>query len=582
MTASGFPACQPSPNDAVIKIEELSSRGASPSESSPKGEGDKTSAKRVSHRAFQEEDIVDVDVGESFSWSQLLKFLGPGFLVSIAYIDPGNIAVDLAAGAQFGYTLAWVLIWSTALGLLLQTLSSRLGLVTGRNLAQKCRDEYPRPVSYVLWLLAELAIIAADIPEVVGTAFALKLLFGIQLWVGVLITGLGTFVFLALQRFGVRKLEACFAMFIFVISACFVFEMFLSKPDAGALLEGTALPRLDGDGSMFLAVSLLGAVVMPHNLYLHSALVQSRRFDRTNVKKIRQANLYNLIESGVALAVSCVVNIAVLAVAAARFFPSNADDITLEDAHRLLGDVLHSKIAPIVWAVGLLASGQSSCITGTFAGQYVMEGFVEMRMRSWIRNAITRGFAIVPSLAVALTSDERGSNALIIFSSVLLSFQLPFALLPLLKFVESRRLMGQFASTGFVRYGSWVAACAAIAANLGLVCMTLLPALPDGGSALYASYFACGIVAAGYIGLLGYLMWRPVTGNNADLPPMAVPAPVPVSRATERTPLLAAPAHAEVAVVVKPQHAYDRPRSLSMPSTPVDDDVNDIQIAAAV
>jgi len=468
----------------------------------------------------------------SFSFRKLWTYTGPAFLVSIAYIDPGNLATDLQAGTEFKYDLLWVLFWATTMGLLLQTLAYRLGLVTGRDLARCIRDEYPRPVVVCLWLLTESAIIASDIPEVIGTAFALRLLFNMPLWVGVIVTCFGTLLFLGIQLFGVRKLEALVSALIATMSVCFFIEMFMSKPSVKFLAEGTVIPRISQD-SLFVAISLVGAVVMPHNLFLHSALVQTRDIDRSDPLQMQEANVYFFAEACVALFLSFLVNMSVVAVAAAKF-SSETQDVSLQSAYSLLGDVLHSSIAPMFWAVGLLASGQSSAITGTYAGQFVMQGFMDINVSPWLRNLVTRSVAIVPSLFVALYFGEAGSNDLIILSSVVLSFQLPFALIPLLKFNSSSGIMGNYTSGRTVRVVTWTLGFFLIAANTWLVSCFLWPYVSVlTGLALYIAAGVLALVAVPYFGLVFYMCVRPVRSavHVAVKPP-------PVFFDPERQPLL--------------------------------------------
>jgi natural resistance-associated macrophage protein 2 len=387
---------------------------------------------------------VIVDEHTHFSWKKLWRYTGPGFLMSIAYLDPGNLESDLQAGAVAGYSLIWVLFWATVMGFAFQVLSLRLGVVTGNDLAQICRREYPRPVAYAVWVMTEIAIIGSDIQEVIGSAIAMNILFGLKLWVGVLITALDTFTFMFLHFFGVRKLEAFFGFLITVMAVCFAVFFGIGGPDAGSILEGMVLPRIP-KGSLEQGVGMLGAVVMPHNLFLHSSLVLSRQVHRNHPSRIREANYYFTIEAAISLFVSFLINVCVVAVFATGFYVSGhpRTDIGLKTAG---DDLLHrfGKGAQIVWAVGLLAAGQSSTMTGTFAGQYVMEGFLQLKITPWARTLFTRTIALGPALAVAIVAHNE-LDVLDEYLNVLQSVQLPFAMLPVFFFNCSSVIMGQFA-----------------------------------------------------------------------------------------------------------------------------------------
>ncbi|XP_024526852.1 metal transporter Nramp6 [Selaginella moellendorffii] len=381
------------------------------------------------------------------AFRKLLAFLGPGFLVCIAYIDPANFESDLQSGAQYRYELLWVVLFASVAGLIIQSLAANLGVVTGRHLAEHCRTEYPRLVKYVLWILAEVTIIASDIPEVIGTAFALNMLFSIPLWIGVLLTGVSTLLLLALQQYGVRKLEFVVALFVFVMVGCFFAELGYAKPEASEVLKGF-IPRLSGHGATGIAISLLGAMIMPHNLYLHSALVLTRKIHRSE-EAIKEGCRYYLLECGFAIFLSFLINVCVISVSATVCFrpdlsPEDRDkcsDLDLNQASFLLRNVL-GQWSKVIFAVALLASGESSTITGTYAGQYVMQGFLNLRLKPWMRNLLTRSVAIVPSLVVALIGGSRSAGQLIIVCSMILSFVLPFVLIPLLRFTGSKLKMG--------------------------------------------------------------------------------------------------------------------------------------------
>ncbi|KAJ7962761.1 putative Metal transporter [Quillaja saponaria] len=352
-------------------------------------------------------DTEQIIVPDKTSWKNLFAYIGPGFLVSIAYIDPGNFETDLQAGAKYKYELLWIILVASCAALIIQSLAANLGVVTGKHLAEHCRAEYPRVPNFILWFFAEIAVIACDIPEVIGTAFALNILFSIPVWIGVLLTGLSTLVLLALQQYGVRKLEFLIAFLVFTIAACFFVELGYAKPAAKEVLHGLFVPQLKGDGATGLAISLLGAMVMPHNLFLHSALVLSRKIPRS-VGGIKEACRFYMIESAFALTIAFFINVSVISVSGAVCNSSNINaedqrncqDLDLNKASFLLRNVLGSWSSKL-FAIALLASGQSSTITGTYAGQYVMQGFLDLRLEPWIRNLLTRCLAIVPSLIVA-------------------------------------------------------------------------------------------------------------------------------------------------------------------------------------
>ncbi|XP_027901704.1 metal transporter Nramp5-like [Vigna unguiculata] len=405
-------------------------------------------------------------------WKKFMAYVGPGFLVSLAYLDPGNMETDLQAGADHKYELLWVILIGLIFALIIQSLAANLGVTTGKHLSELCKAEYPLLVKYCLWLLAELAVIAADIPEVIGTAFALNILFHIPVWAGVLITGCSTLLFLGLQRFGVRKLELLISVLVFVMAGCFFGEMSYVKPPASGVLKGMFVPKLSGQGATGDAIALLGALVMPHNLFLHSALVLSRKVP-SSVRGINDACRYFLIESGFALFVAFLINVAMVSVsgtvcAADNLSAANANqcsDLTLNSASFLLKNVL-GRSSSTIYAIALLASGQSSAITGTYAGQYIMQGFLDMRMKTWIRNFITRCIAITPSLIVSIIGGSQGAGRLIIIASMILSFELPFALIPLLKFSSSSTKMGPHKNSIIIIVISWILGLGIIGINV--------------------------------------------------------------------------------------------------------------------
>ena len=389
-------------------------------------------------------------------------------MVSVGYMDPGNWATDIAGGSKFGYSLLCVILLSNLMAILLQSLCARLGVATGRDLAQACRDQYSRPVSFVLWLLAEAAICATDLAEVIGSAIALNLLFGIPLTWGVCITVLDVLAILWLQNRGFRYLEAFVIALILIIGLCFAAEIIFSRPDVAAVLGGF-IPRTEvvrNPEMLFIAIGILGATVMPHNLYLHSSIVQTRQFDRTSAGKT-EAIKFATIDSTVALMFALFINAAILIVAAATFHTQGRQDVAeIQDAYKLLTPMLGITGASTLFAIALLASGQNSTLTGTLAGQIVMEGFLRIRLKPWLRRLITRLIAIVPALVVTVMYGEHGTAKLLVISQVILSLQLSFAVVPLVTFTGKRKLMGEFVAPLWVRTLAWVTAAIIISLNV--------------------------------------------------------------------------------------------------------------------
>lgn len=457
---------------------------------------------------IESSDTNQIVVPDKTSWKNFFAYLGPGFLVSIAYIDPGNFETDLQSGAQYKYELLWIILVASVAALVIQSLAANLGVVTGKHLAEHCKNEYEKVTNLILWVLAEISIVACDIPEVIGTAFALNMLFHIPVWCGVLLTGLSTLVLLALQQYGVRKLEFLIAFLVLTIAVCFLVELGISKPDASEVLYGLFVPQLKGSGSTGLAISLLGAMVMPHNLFLHSALVLSRKIPRS-VSGIKEACRFYLIESGIALAVAFLINISVISVSGSVCSSSSLNpddqkscqDLDLNKASFLLKNVL-GKWSSKVFAIALLASGQSSTITGTYAGQYVMQGFLDLRMKPWLRNLLTRCLAIIPSLIVALIGGSAGAGRLIIIASMILSFELPFALIPLLKFTSSETKMGSYANSKIISAITWIIGSLIMGINIYFLVDHLITVLVHGHLVLVGKIF-CGVL--GFSGMLIYL-----------------------------------------------------------------------------
>ena len=402
---------------------------------------------------------------------KFLAFFGPGLLIAVGYIDPGNWATDLSAGAKYGYALLFVIILSNFFAILFQYLALKLGIVTGRDLAQACRDRFPRAVNVSLWLLCEVAIISCDLAEVIGSAIALNLLFGIPLVVGIVITALDVFVVLLLQAKGFRYLEALVGGLMFIIGAAFVYELIVAHPSWVGVAAGfIPTPQVVMDPSMlYAAIGIIGATVMPHNLYLHSSIVQTRAFVRDDAGK-SMAVKYATIDILTALTIAIFINAAILILSAAAFHGTGHQDVAdISDAYQLLSPTLGASLASAVFGIALLASGQSSTLTGTLAGQIVMEGFLNIRLTPWVRRIITRMIAVVPAVCVAIWVGPRGVGQLLILSQVILSFQLAFAVVPLVMFTSDQRQMGHFTNNFWLKVAGWMAACIIILLNLFLV-----------------------------------------------------------------------------------------------------------------
>jgi len=415
---------------------------------------------------------VPIDAG---FWRKLLAFAGPGLMVSVGYMDPGNWATDLAGGAQFGYLLLSVIMISNFMAILLQHLSLKLGIVTGRDLAQACRDHYSRPVGYLLWILCEVAIAACDLAEVIGSAIALNLLFGIPLVVGVMLTAADVLVVLLLQHRGFRYIESLVAGLILIIGGCFAYELIVAQPEVAAMLGGL-LPSpqiVVNPNALYIAIGILGATVMPHNLYLHSSIVQTRDYKRDDAGKA-SAIKFATIDSTVSLLLAFFINAAILIMAAAAFHgTAHAGVADIGDAYQLLTPVLGATLASTLFAVALLASGQNSTLTGTLAGQIVMEGFLNIRMRPWMRRLLTRMIAIIPAVIVAGLYGERGTGQLLILSQVILSLQLSFAVVPLVMFTSDRVKMGRFVNPAWLKILAWSVTAVIVALNGYLLFQTV-------------------------------------------------------------------------------------------------------------
>ncbi|MCA6488195.1 MAG: Nramp family divalent metal transporter [Chitinophagaceae bacterium] len=412
-------------------------------------------------------ETVDTTVPRK-GWRRILAYIGPAYLVSVGYMDPGNWATDLQGGARFGYQLIWVLLMSNLMALLLQSLSARLGIVTRRDLAQANRENYPPLVNFSLYILSEIAIAACDMAEVLGMAIGIHLLTGLPLLTGTLITIADTFLFLLLHHFGIRKMEAFIISLVAIIGMCFLIQIIMAKPDMSSVVTGFVPTNLTGD-SLFIAIGIIGATVMPHNLYLHSALVQTRKISNDR-EGIRRAIKYNVIDSAIALNAAFLVNAAILILAASLFFANGHTNVAqIQEAHRLLEPLLGNQWAPILFAVALIAAGQSSTITGTLAGQIVMEGYLHLRINPWLRRLITRLLAIIPALLVILIYGESNVDALLVISQIILSLQLGFAVIPLILFVSDKTTMGEFVISPLTKTAAWIVAAILVFLNGRLV-----------------------------------------------------------------------------------------------------------------
>ena len=442
-------------------------------------------------------------------WRKLFAFMGPAYLVSVGYMDPGNWATDIAGGSKFGYTLIWVLLMSNLMALLLQSLSARLGVVRQLDLAQASRATFPPPVNFMLWILAELAIAACDLAEVLGMAIGLQLLFGLPLVWGVSLTVLDTLLLLVLQNYGIRKIEAFIIALVGIIGVAFLVEMILVKPAMGELAKGF-VPSIPNDVALYIAIGIIGATVMPHNLYLHSSLVQTRRFDSSE-KGIWTAIKYNFVDSAIALNAAFFVNSAILILAASTFFKAGLHEVSdIQDAYKFLSPLTGTEWAPLLFGIALIAAGQSSTITGTLAGQIVMEGYLNLRIAPWLRRLITRLIAIIPAYIVILIYGERQTGALLVFSQVVLSLQLGFAIIPLIHFTSDKKKMGVFAINLWMKTAAWAVAVIIVSLNIKLVFQEVngwMEAAADGKWILWSTVVP---VCLGAILLLVYITVKPL------------------------------------------------------------------------
>lgn len=459
-------------------------------------------------KSLEEVNQTVLTQNKTTGFRKILAFFGPAYLVSVGYMDPGNWATDIAGGSQFGYALLWVLLMSNMMALLLQSLSARLGIVTQRDLAQASRETYSKFINYILYFLAEIAIAACDLAEVLGMAIGINLLFGIPLLPAVMITVLDTFLLLFLINKGIRKMEAFIIVLVAIIGFSFIFEMIFAQPEMGKVLYGL-IPSMPNETALYIAIGIIGATVMPHNLYLHSSLVQTRKFDRSDAG-IKQALKYNFIDSTIALNLAFFVNAAILILAAATFYKNGMYQVAeIQDAHQFLAPLLGTKWAPILFAVALIAAGQSSTVTGTLAGQIIMEGYLNLRIQPWVRRIITRLIAIVPAVIVISIFGESVTGKLLILSQVILSLQLGFAIIPLIHFVSDKQKMKGFAISRITQIASWIVALVIVSLNIKLVFNEIQSWLQSAESPVIL-WLTVVPLAFGFLILLIYIILKPV------------------------------------------------------------------------
>lgn len=450
--------------------------------------------------------------GRTSRFKRLLAFLGPAYLISVGYMDPGNWATDIAGGSAFGYKLLWILLMSNLIALLLQSFSARLGIVRRLDLAQASRETYPKAVNRVLWFLAEIAIAACDLAEVLGMAIGLKLIFGLPIIWGVCLTALDSFLLIFLLNYGVRKMEAFIIGLVAIIGFAFLIQLLIAQPNATEVFTGFIPTQLNSQ-ALYLAIGIIGATVMPHNLYLHSSLVQTRRFERTPLA-IAKAIKYNFIDSAIALNAAFFVNAAILILAASTFYNNGLFEIaSIEEAHKMLSPLLGSNLAPTLFGVALIAAGQSSTITGTLAGQIIMEGYLDLRIQPWIRRLITRLVAIVPAIITIVYFGEDHTDNLLVFSQVVLSLQLGFAIIPLIHFVSDKKQMGAFAVKGITVIAGWVSAAVIVGLNLNLV-LSMFAEWVETSQNKVLIILLVGPVILFFVGLLAYIIILPIINRR--------------------------------------------------------------------
>lgn len=463
---------------------------------------------RNSSRKSLEEVHSSVETNKSSFWRKLFAYMGPAYLISVGYMDPGNWATDIAGGSMFGYKLLWVLLMSNLMALLLQSLSARLGLVRGLDLAQASRATYPGVVNFCNWVLAEIAIAACDLAEVIGMAIGLQLLFNIPLLAGVSITVLDTLLILVLQKHGIRKMEAFILALVATIGFAFIAEIYFAKPEPAELIKGF-IPSIPNDQALYIAIGIIGATVMPHNLYLHSSLVQTRMLTRTPLG-IKEAIKFNFIDTSIALNLALFVNAAILILAGSAFYSTGRFEISeIQDAYKLLENILGTNLAPLLFAVALIAAGQSSTLTGTLSGQIVMEGYLNLRIQPWLRRLITRMIAIIPALLVIYIFGEDSTGELLILSQVILSMQLGFAIIPLIHLTSDKKQMGIFANKTWVKICAWIIAIIIVGLNARLVYETVAEWIENAENPVLL-YFTVVPVIIGAACLLLYITFSPL------------------------------------------------------------------------
>ena len=455
-----------------------------------------------------------VDTDKSSFFRKLFAYMGPAYLISVGYMDPGNWATDIAGGSQFGYKLLWVLLMSNLMALLLQSLSARLGLVRGLDLAQASRATYPPVINFFNWVLAEIAIAACDLAEVIGMAIGLQLLFHIPLLTGVSITVLDTLLLLVLQKHGIRKMEAFILAMVATIGVAFIAEIYFAQPNGTELIKGF-LPSIPNDKALYIAIGIIGATVMPHNLYLHSSLVQTRKFNRTP-QGIKEAIKFNFIDTSIALNLALFVNAAILILAASAFYTTGRFGVSeIQDAYKLLENILGTHLAPLLFAVALIAAGQSSTLTGTLSGQIVMEGYLNIRIQPWLRRLITRLIAIIPALLVIYLFGEGATGELLILSQVILSLQLGFAVIPLIHLTSNKKQMGEFAIKTWLKICAWIVAAIIVILNAKLVYETVKGWITDSENPLVFYFTVVPLVFGAGI-LLLYITIHPMVKKGKD------------------------------------------------------------------
>lgn len=462
-----------------------------------------------------EEVHASVSTSGKGTWKSILAFLGPAYMISVGYMDPGNWATDIAGGAQFGYSLIWVLLMSNLIALLLQSHCARLGIVTGKDLAQASRENFPPFVNVFLYVLAEIAIAACDLAEVIGMAIGIHLLFpGVSLLAGVCITVLDSFVLLFLLNKGIRKLEAFILSLVLLIGVSFLIQLIIAKPDMGEVAKGI-IPGIANEDALYIAIGIIGATVMPHNLYLHSSLVQTRKIER-NPEGIKKAIKFNVLDSTIALNLALFVNAAILILSAASFFTKGMNNVAdIQDAHHLLEPMLGSTLAPLLFAIALIAAGQSSTVTGTLAGQVVMEGYLNLRLQPWIRRLLTRLIAIVPALLTIIILGENSTGKLLILSQVVLSLQLGFAVIPLIHFVSDKSKMGEYVIPAWQKVVSWISALIIIGLNMKMVYKELADLIVNSSSPLLISFTIVPVCLFCFIMLL-YIIVVPFISKQTN------------------------------------------------------------------